>query len=329
MPDKKEKHMNILRRAAAVCALHLILAHVAFGLTVPVRTGRVSDNASIIPPNVKAALEAELEALESGTGVQIAVLTLQSLEGENIDEYALRVLQSWDIGQKGKNNGALLLVAVKEGAIRIEVGRSLDYALPDVTRTVIMQNEIAPAFMAGDYGAGIYDGIESMSRYVNEAYVAEDGILGNKQLLDIIAGIASTTLFIFIAGLFIAYGRLALGLVVCTILGIGLSLVFLPTSAVYLILGGVVGIAGCACVAIVLHIDKEPSGVTKSKINKITAAAIGNLCGSIAGWLIFGYNHLLVLAMGWIGLLLAVLSIFALNESTSEGGEGSGANNNV
>ncbi len=99
---------------------------VGAALDVPPLKAHVNDYAHILSPAAVQEIEAELTAFESSDSTQIAVLTIPSLEGENIEEYSIKVAEAWKIGQKGKDNGAILLVSKGDRKIRIEVGRGLE-----------------------------------------------------------------------------------------------------------------------------------------------------------------------------------------------------------
>src|SRR4249920_3859003 len=109
----------------------LTLASLVFALDVPPLTGRVVDLAQVLPVDVAASLARDLEAHESKTSNQVVVLTLPSLEDEPLETFSHRVATTWKLGQKGTENGVLLLVAIKERKIRIEVGYGLEGALTD------------------------------------------------------------------------------------------------------------------------------------------------------------------------------------------------------
>ena len=104
----------------------LLPLETAFGLEVTRLSKRVTDLAGMVEPTVESRVETQLRAHEAATTDQIAVLTIPSLEGEIIEEYALKVAEQWALGQKGKDNGALILVARDDRALRIEVGYGLE-----------------------------------------------------------------------------------------------------------------------------------------------------------------------------------------------------------
>jgi uncharacterized protein len=153
----------------------LLLAEPAFGeITVPKLTGRVNDYAEILSKAAEAQLERELKAHEDSTTNQIVVLTVTSLEGEMLEEVANRVFNAWGLGQRGKDNGVLLLVAVDDRKLRIEVGNGLEGVLTDAHCGRIIRNEITPSFKYKEYETGIADGVAAIRGAIYGTYAAED-----------------------------------------------------------------------------------------------------------------------------------------------------------
>ncbi len=146
--------MKTFLRLSLIAAWFLVTA-VAFGVDVPYLTGRVTDNADILTKDVRRSLTERLKAHEDATGNQIAVLTVPTLEGGSIEEYADSVFKTWKLGQKGKDNGVLIIVAPKDRRMRIEVGYGLEGLLPDSLAGSIIRNVMAPRFKAGDYDGGV------------------------------------------------------------------------------------------------------------------------------------------------------------------------------
>jgi uncharacterized protein len=143
--------------------LLLVLASPAFAaLNFPALTGRVVDQAGIIPPDVEASLTAKLAAFEEKTTDQLVVVTLKSLDGTDIADYGYQLGRHWAIGQKDKNNGVLLIVAPSERDVRIEVGYGLEGDLTDAVSRLIIENAIIPRFKAGDMPGGIERGVDDI-----------------------------------------------------------------------------------------------------------------------------------------------------------------------
>jgi uncharacterized protein len=149
--------------ALFVVVLALLYAGLtALAVTVPALTGRIVDQANIIPASTRAALEPKLADLEAKSGIQLVVATVTSLEGQEIEPYANELFRTWKLGEAQKNNGVLLLVAPNERRIRIEVGYGLEGTLTDALSNVIIANAIAPRFRAGDFGDGIQRGVDDI-----------------------------------------------------------------------------------------------------------------------------------------------------------------------
>jgi uncharacterized protein len=134
----------------------------AFAVTFPPLTGRIVDQANIITPAARSAIEPKLADLESKSGIQLVVATVASLEGEEIEPYANKLFRAWKLGEKTKNNGVLLLVAPKERRVRIEVGYGLEKTLTDALTKIVITNAIAPRFKAGDFSGGVSRGVDDI-----------------------------------------------------------------------------------------------------------------------------------------------------------------------
>lgn len=146
----------------ALCALAFILAAPSGAANYPALTGRIVDQAGVIPADRRAAIEPRLKDLEDKSGIQLVVATVSSLEGQEIEPYANELFRSWKLGEKQKNNGVLLLVAPNEHRVRIEVGYGLEGTLTDALSKVIIVNAIAPRFKAGDFGDGVARGVDDI-----------------------------------------------------------------------------------------------------------------------------------------------------------------------
>ena len=129
------------------------------GADVPYLTGRVTDNAQILSENSVTTLSETLKGHELKTTNQIVILTISSLEGESIEDFANKVFNEWKLGQKDKDNGVLIVVVPDERKMRIEVGYGLEGILPDITAGRIIRNIMAPRFREGDFNGGITEGV--------------------------------------------------------------------------------------------------------------------------------------------------------------------------
>ena len=128
----------------------------------PALTGRVVDEAGILSAQFKTEISAQLAAHEQATSNQVVVVTLKSLQGYEISDYGYQLGRHWGIGQKGKNNGVLLIVAPADRKLRIEVGYGLEGVLTDAESRVIIERVIKPYFKQNNYEQGIRAGVSAM-----------------------------------------------------------------------------------------------------------------------------------------------------------------------
>lgn len=125
--------------------------------------GPVMDTANVLSEEEYNELDSFLRNLDDTTGVQIAVLTVQTLDGEDIESFSIKHAQSWHLGQKGVDNGALLTVAMEEHGLRIETGYGTEGTLTDAKCAQLIRNVLTPAFRSGDYGEGIVSCVKNMA----------------------------------------------------------------------------------------------------------------------------------------------------------------------
>ncbi len=136
---------------------------------------RVHDDAHVLKQETVDQLEKELKTYEDSTSNQIAILIIPSLDGDVLEEYSLKVAEKWKLGQKTKDNGVLLLIAVDDHKMRIEVGQGLEGVLTDAQSSRIIRNEIAPEFRRGDYDTGVKAGVDGMVKAIAGEYASGDG----------------------------------------------------------------------------------------------------------------------------------------------------------
>jgi uncharacterized protein len=153
-----------LLRVILICLLAgLSLIHAASGEpSFPALTGRVVDQAQTLDAAARTRIDGKLEQLESKTSTQLVLATLRSLQGYDIADYGYQLGRHWGIGQKGKNNGAILLVAPTERKVRIEVGYGLEGTITDAVSRLIIENAILPRFRAGDFPGGVERGVDDL-----------------------------------------------------------------------------------------------------------------------------------------------------------------------
>lgn len=137
---------------------------------LPALTGRVVDRADILSPDEEANLTRKLESIERETSVQFVIATIPSLEGEPIEDYSIRLAEQWKIGQKGLDNGAIVLVVPSERRVRIEVGYGLEGVIPDGLAGRIIRERIAPAFQQENYYQGLLAAVEGLELAARREY---------------------------------------------------------------------------------------------------------------------------------------------------------------
>jgi uncharacterized protein len=135
---------------------------------------RVHDEAHVLSQQTIDQLEKLLAQYEDSTSNQIAILIINTLDNEVLEEYSLRVAETWKLGQKDKDNGVLLLIAVEDHKMRIEVGKGLEGVLTDALSNRIIRNEMAPAFRRADFDGGVTAAINGIVAAIGGEYTATD-----------------------------------------------------------------------------------------------------------------------------------------------------------
>ena len=133
---------------------------------VPPLTARVTDLTGTLTADQAASLDAKLRAFEQSKGSQVAVLIVPTTQPEEIEQYSIRVVEQWKLGRKKVDDGVIVVVALNDRKVRIEVGYGLEGALPDATANRIIQGDIVPQFRRGDYYGGISTGVDRILRVI-------------------------------------------------------------------------------------------------------------------------------------------------------------------
>jgi len=153
-----------LRAVMVLGALACGAPSLARALDVPALRAHVNDYAGVLPADRSAALEAKLAAYEQRTGQQFALLTIDSLQGDAIEPFAIRVAEQWQLGNAKRDDGLVLIVVPKERKLRIEVGYGLEGNVPDAVAARVLREIITPAFQRGDYAGGIDAAFDALIR---------------------------------------------------------------------------------------------------------------------------------------------------------------------
>jgi uncharacterized protein len=166
---------------------------------IPKLTARVTDLTGTLTAEQQSLLDEKLSAFEARKGSQVAVLVVPTTEPEEIAQYSVRVVDQWQLGRRKIDDGALLLVAKNDRDVRIEVGKGLEGALPDLTAHRIMSDTIIPLFRQGDFYGGINAGLDQMIRVIGgeQLPAPELGWQGNS-----VRGVSRLVPFLFVAVLF-------------------------------------------------------------------------------------------------------------------------------
>lgn len=176
-PRRPLKSCSKLKQKTALFVIalaFLILSGRALALEIPEKPqSYVNDYAGLLDAQAKQRLEDRLYDFEQKTSNQIVVAIFPSLEQESLEDYSIRLADKWKIGQKGKNNGVILLIFQKEREIRIEVGYGLEGALPDAVASQIIRNELVPSFRENRFDVGVINAIQAIIKATQGEYVAE------------------------------------------------------------------------------------------------------------------------------------------------------------
>jgi len=178
--------VDLRRLIAGICVVFPLLTVAGGGSAsgdarVPVLNHYATDLSGTLTPEQVTQLDQLLSSFDRSTSTQVVVLMVPSLEGDEIEDYSLRVAEANKIGKKGKDNGALLLVSKNDRKARIEVGYGLEGAITDALSGQIIRQEIAPRFRQGDYYGGLRAGVEAIIAASKDEYHADPAPQGDRR----------------------------------------------------------------------------------------------------------------------------------------------------
>ena len=153
-------------RVLGSLVLALLAGAPAAALEVPYLSGRVVDEAEILGAEAETNLTRTLEELERATGAQVAVLTVPGLEDEALEDFSMRVAETWKLGGAERDDGVLLLIARDDRKMRLEVGYGLEGQIPDILAGRILDNMVRPRFRAGDFEGGVTAGVDAVAALI-------------------------------------------------------------------------------------------------------------------------------------------------------------------
>jgi len=135
---------------------------------MPALQSWVNDYANLLSSSSKSMLEARLAQLEKDTTAEVAVATINTIEGKNIDDYATTLFNKWGLGKKDKNNGVLFLIVLGDRKTRIEVGYGLESVITNELARIILDEKVLPQFAVDDYETGILNGVQAIEELVRK-----------------------------------------------------------------------------------------------------------------------------------------------------------------
>ncbi len=156
------------RSAPFILLISLLAVATLPAVEIPPLSGRVNDTAAILSSAQRNALEQMLANTENATASQVVLLTVPDLQNLTIEDFTIRVAEAWGIGQKGLDNGVIMVVSMAERAIRIEVGYGLEGMITDAKASYIIRHDMVPLFRRSDYYQGIHDGLETITGIINK-----------------------------------------------------------------------------------------------------------------------------------------------------------------
>lgn len=200
VPTNRPSGFSVQIEGILLLALFLIAltALSVLNRKIPTCKGYVNDYANMISGPVKAKLEHTLKAFDRTDSTQIAILTVESLGGDSLEDLSVRVAKKWGIGQKEKDNGVLLLVAKKEHQVRLEVGYGLEGVLTDRLAKRIIDNIITPYFKSGQFDQGIEAGVRAVIQVTRGKFKADQRSSQRDEPLSLL-------LYLFLIGIFIYF----------------------------------------------------------------------------------------------------------------------------
>lgn len=231
--------------------LFFLAVDMAAALDVPPLKGRVNDYGGILSTATISQLDLILEELETNDSTQLVILTIPSLKGDNLERFSLNVAEKWGIGQKGKDNGALLVISRDDRKLRIEVGHGLEGTLTDLISGQIIRKTIVPRFRQGSFNQGVIDGVGAIIAVVKGEFQADTDLTSDKSNKNFdLGGLITMAIFIsfFIGSVFRKNKPLAAGIggVVMPLIGLlffGLTGLTLLALVFIGILGGIIASA--------------------------------------------------------------------------------------
>jgi len=272
--------MGLHARLVLACALLAACAGTAGAEgDVPLLTGRVVDNANILSAGTVSALTALLRAEEDSTSNQVVVLTIATLGGEDLEAYSMRVAEAWKPGTRAHDNGLIVLVVRDDRKVRIEVGRGLEGALPDITCGLIIRHEMIPRFREGDYDGGVRAGVDAVLAALKGSYTPAPA----EETSDVGGKLMAGAIFTVVVGLFTLIVLFARGPQMWFLYLFLLPFWFVFPMALIGLTGGLIALGSYACLVPLFRLWMAKSARGKSLHTRLAAFPL--FAGATAsGW---------------------------------------------
>src|SRR3954468_13068567 len=209
MPLERQTYRAASLGALLLLALttHQVMAIPADDLLKSLKpTADVNDFAGLLTPAEKASLEVRCRQLRERTGAQLAIVTLKSLQGGNIEDFAVKLFKKWGIGQKDQKNGVLLIVAIEDRRARIETGYGIEPIIPDILAGRIIDHQLKPQFRNQQYAAGLRDSVTAICELIEKVTPADRAALTNEKPNDWFTAVLFLCLFVGFGGFAIGLG---------------------------------------------------------------------------------------------------------------------------
>lgn len=234
-----------LRTLVAAALFAGAMGAAARAVDVPYLSGRVVDGAAMLAPADEQRITARLDKLEKETGAQVVVLTVPTLDGNPVEDYAIKVAETWKLGRKGVDDGVVFLIAREEHALRLEVGYGLESKLPDIRSKRILDELVVPRLREGDVAGGVEAGVDAIDKAVRggdplpppkqrafggtgSPFPSPSALLMGVVLLVFVVPFATTALYSSAPGAWLLYGILTPVLAVLPIAAFGLLGAIVP-----------------------------------------------------------------------------------------------------
>jgi len=272
--------MRLRSRAALALALLAASACAATAETdVPLLSGRVVDDANVLSAETVTSLEALLRAHEDSTSNQVAVLTIATLGGEDLEGYSMRVAEAWKLGTRAHDNGLILLVVRDDRKVRIEVGRGLEGALPDITCGRIIRNVILLRFREGDYDGGVRGGVNAILSALEGSYTPP----AEEQSSDLGGRLMAGGIFTVVVGLFTLIVLFARGPQTWFLYLFLIPFWFVFPMAILGLTGGLIAVIAYAALVPLFKLWMAKSAAGRSLHTRLGSAALF-ASGASSGW---------------------------------------------